>query len=45
MVTAAPMGAKLAANQGVSLDWWCLGCASDTAGAGWEPFAVMLVGI
>lgn len=44
MVTAAPIGAKLAANQGVSRAWWCLGCASDIAGADWGTSAVMLAG-
>lgn len=44
MVTAAPIGAKDAANQGVSLDRWCSGGTSDATGTGWGLSAVMLVG-
>lgn len=46
MVTAAPIGAKLAANQGVRSAWpvsWCMsGCVSDATVCNWEPADVIL---
>ena len=42
MVTAAPIGAKLAANQGVRSAWPVSWCMSDATVCNWEPADVIL---